>query len=418
MKFIKLLMVMIAAAMITLALGGNALAFHGGGVAHCDGCHTMHNSENGQPVIPADQAASTAGTGLNSMLTIGSDPSSTCLSCHQGLGSYHVASEAGEPNPNRNAGGDFYWLQNDYQVTIRGNVVERKGEEYGHNIVALDFGYNASTVITPGAPTSAGPTGFPVTDLACSSCHDPHGKIVRTGNIYPPIVVSGSYGGLTSSGQPVDLTTGTMGNYRLLGTTGYNPQGALQPFTAAAPIAYASNGDGYYGSKVDYGSGMSEWCANCHTGFNTTGANAHRHPAANDAHLDGEASNYNKYLETGNLTNVQATSYLGLVPFERGVLYNPMGYVGSLDPQSTVGPDNNSNVMCLTCHRAHANGFRNAGRWDFETELLEESLPGPGTGNYPYGLQEGYYYGGSRIDIANYFNVDQRSLCNKCHIQD
>ncbi len=32
------------AAILTLGLAGTATAFHGGGVAHCDGCHSMHNS--------------------------------------------------------------------------------------------------------------------------------------------------------------------------------------------------------------------------------------------------------------------------------------------------------------------------------------------------------------------------------------
>jgi len=415
MKFIKLLMVMMAAAMITLALGGNVLAFHGGGVAHCDGCHTMHNSENGQAVIDG----TAPGTGLNSSLTIGSDASSTCLSCHGPVrfGSYHVASKAGDANPLRTAGGDFYWLQNDYKPVIRGTVQTWKGEEFGHNIVAQDFGYTESTILTA-APTSSGMNGFPAADLSCSSCHDPHGKIVRTGNTYPPIVVSGSYGGNTSGGDPVDLSTGVMGNYRLLGTTGYNPTGAIKSFSDPAPIAYASNDNGYYGSKVDYGSGMSEWCANCHEGLDASSSGAHRHPAADDAHLNGEASNYNRYVATGDLTGSQATSYLGLVPFERGVTYNQAGYVGMLDPNGTTGPDSNSNVMCLTCHRAHANGFKNAGRWDFEEELLVDSLPNPSAGNYPYGAQEGYYYGGDRIDIATTFGDGQRSLCNKCHIQD
>jgi len=410
MKFIKVIMVIMAAAMITLALGGNVLAFHGGGVAHCDGCHTMHNSQNGQPVING----TTAGTGTNSSLTIGIDPSSTCLDCHgdDGFGRYHVLSDNSDANPNRSAGGDFNWVRNDYFPVIRGNQQTWKGEEFGHNINAADFNFPTPTLLTA-APTSSGATGFPQSDLACSSCHDPHGKVARTSNTYKPIVGSGSYGGVG-----LDLTAGVMGNYRLLGSTGYNPQGALSAFSNPAPIAWASNNNGYYGSKVDYGSGMSEWCANCHTGFDAVGSTAHRHPASNDAHLNGEASNYNKYVATGDLTGTKATSYLGLVPFERGVTYNDQGYVGLLDPDSTEGPDTNSNVMCLTCHRAHASGFKDSGRWAFAEELLVDSLPDGATSGYPYAQQEGYYYAGNRIDILTTFGAGQRSLCNKCHIQD
>lgn len=43
----KKVIVTLAAFAAALAVNGTALAFHSGGVAHCDGCHTMHNSENG-----------------------------------------------------------------------------------------------------------------------------------------------------------------------------------------------------------------------------------------------------------------------------------------------------------------------------------------------------------------------------------
>jgi len=334
-----------------------------------------------------------------------------------------VASSTGDPNPNRNAGGDFYWLVNDYNVEVRpGTFRLYEGRQFGHNIIAKDFGYVEDTELK-GAPSTEGPTGFPSSALSCSSCHDPHGKIVRTGTTYLPIVVSGSYGGNDSRGNPVEAFpgSGVMGNYRLLGSTGYSPNGHPGSFSAPAPIAYATNDYSYYGSKVDYGSGMSEWCANCHRGFDQVSSQTtqHLHPANSAAALNGQATNYNRYVATGDLRGDQGTSYLGLVPFERGVTFNPDGYIGLLDPESTEGPSSSSNVMCLTCHRAHANGFRNAGRWDFETELLVESNPSPvSSGDYPYGVQEGYYYGGERIDIVTKFNAGQRSLCNKCHIQD
>ena len=33
------------------------------------------------------------------------------------------------------------------------------------------------------------------------------------------------------------------------------------------------------------------------------------------------------------------------------------------------------NVMCLTCHRAHASAFNNITRWDMEDEFLAEGYP-------------------------------------------
>jgi len=61
-----------------------ALAFHDGGVAHCNGCHTMHNSEQGALVDPDSPNG-------NPWLLRDGTPSDTCLGCHAGDGGgYHV----------------------------------------------------------------------------------------------------------------------------------------------------------------------------------------------------------------------------------------------------------------------------------------------------------------------------------------
>ena len=44
------LLTIAAFAMMLVAV--NAFAFHDGGVAHCNGCHTMHNSQDGSLVDP------------------------------------------------------------------------------------------------------------------------------------------------------------------------------------------------------------------------------------------------------------------------------------------------------------------------------------------------------------------------------
>ena len=92
-----------AAALVTFGIGGTALAFHDGGVATCDGCHTMHNSVDGA----ANGNGGSVGTGVSTWLTLGSDPSSTCLNCHNGTGSYHMNSTDGSA---ATPGGDFYCL--------------------------------------------------------------------------------------------------------------------------------------------------------------------------------------------------------------------------------------------------------------------------------------------------------------------
>ena len=158
--------------------------------------------------------------------------------------------------------------------------------------------------------------------------------------------------------------------------------------------------------------GMSEWCATCHTDFLAGGKGQHKHPAANTATLGqgNIAQNYNAYVSTGDLTGVADSSYDALVPFERQI-----ADTSQLSSTSTQGPDSSSNVMCLSCHRAHVSAFPNAGRWDFEIELLVDSHPMDSDAGAIAGDQLASYYGRT-IEVA--YNSAQRSLCNKCHLQD
>ena len=199
MKSLKVSLIIVAAMALALGLSGVSFAFHGGGVAHCDGCHSMHNS----PDNPVE--------GLpNTTLLKGSDPSSTCLNCHNGNGGYHIKSDDGS---NINQGGDFYWVANEYTVVVRGNTAHYAGDNAGHNVVAYDFGMIAD--INPSNAQAPGGT-YSATNLGCTSCHDPHGQVLGgTEAGQPPISTSGSYGKTPAAGT-------ITGNYRLLGDSGYD----------------------------------------------------------------------------------------------------------------------------------------------------------------------------------------------------
>ena len=69
--------------------------------------------------------------------------------------------------------------------------------------------------------------------------------------------------------------------------------------------------------------------------------------------------------------------YLGLFPFERGTTD-----VSLLHSSSIESPDENANVMCLTCHRAHASAFASIGRWDFRETFIAESHPNDRDSHY------------------------------------
>jgi hypothetical protein len=159
---------------------------------------------------------------------------------------------------------------------------------------------------------------------------------------------------------------------------------------------------------------MSEWCANCHPAFlnSSTSGVAGKHPAGKGAKLNADiARNYSSYMKTGDLSGIQASAYLALVPFEVGI-----SDVVFLDPSSSSGPRfGDANVMCLTCHRAHASPFQNIGRWDFETAFIADSHPQFNDGGASGNDVVNSYYG---RNMTAEFGETQRQLCNKCHLKD
>lgn len=352
-------------------LGGTAFAFHGGGVAHCDGCHSMHNS--------ADNPR--AGSATAASLMKGSDASSTCLNCHDGSARYHVNSAIGD---NTNQGGDFFWVSDlavhDYNV--RGTVYAAEPDNKGHNVIALDFG------LTQDATLGAAPGGvYPANTLGCTSCHDPHGQVNGgTANGTAAISVSGSYG----AADPVDGSI--HGNYRLLDDS-----------IAAAPVATSNSYDGAF---VDYGQGMSGWCIGCHLTFDAS----NMHPTDVAVPVS-----YNSYVASGDFTGDVTTANDALVPFERGVADGSL-----LDDQSTAGVSTGTEqVMCLSCHRAHASAFNNALRWDNGEEFIADSvILHEDSTTLMAGGAIPYYKGGAAVDIVTEYGQYQRQLCNKCHAKD
>jgi len=357
------------------------MAFHGGGVAHCDGCHSMHDS----PENPIQGNP-------NALLLKGSDPSSTCLNCHAGSGSYHIYSTDGS---NFSPGGDFFWLTQSYTNVVRGNSITSDPDNMGHNVIALDYGLTVD-----GTNTQAPGGTFSASNLYCSSCHDPHGQVNGgTANGMDEISVSGSYGALPVAGT-------IAGNYRLLGDLMYKPYIVNAPPTAVTAGFGESDA-----SHPAYGTGMSEWCANCHPDYlNAT----YKHPAGNPQALLSKADTYNQYVATGDFTGgTGANAYTPLVPFERQET-NKTTLLAAVT--SNQGPDTaDDNVMCLTCHRAHASAFNNITRWDMEHEYLEHGFPTDANLTAMGAVANADYYG---RDIATEFGEYQRSLCNKCHVKD
>jgi hypothetical protein len=431
----KLNLAMAISAAVMLAAAGNASAFHSGGVANCAGCHTMHNSLQGATMT---WNALPVGT-TNAYLLKGADASSTCLTCHHSttnFSGYRVSSPytSGAGPSQRGPAGDFGWLTQSYSWLAGGGTTATSlGERHGHNIVASGFSYAAD-----GTQLTAPGGTYDATKLGCISCHDPHGKYrvlsdgtiesgaPAQGKVYPYTKGSGSY-----NNSEAPSATAAVGVYRLLGGQGYAPKSyPTVPFTADSPAAIApstyNRTEAVTQTRVAYGSGMSEWCKNCHNVMHsdTTGTGLLRHPAGSGAELGTTiAANYNMYTKSGNLTGEDTNSYWSLAPFETGHGNDAAGRaamqgLARIDNSQLGGPTETSNVMCLSCHRAHASGWDSMLRWNGRTDYLVYSGSYTGSATYAQGRTDAEttaaYYGRAATTFATY----QRSLCNKCHIKD
>jgi hypothetical protein len=171
---------------------------------------------------------------------------------------------------------------------------------------------------------------------------------------------------------------------------------------------------------------MSEWCANCHAALISGSAARKVHPAGENSKFSPEiASDYNAYVGSGNMTGNASTAYTSLVPFEIGTKdYSVLKQMAQSNGPGSPGADTKANVMCLSCHRAHASGWDHATRWNMKSAFLvyNGNYPGIEDPAIPSDISQGRtrtetwraYYERPATRFATY----QRSLCNKCHALD
>ncbi len=426
MKF-KTSLILTVAALVVIGMSGAAFAFHNGGVAACESCHTMHNSKAGvvmsrttNSIVTNNLVVGQAGA----FLLQGTDQSSTCLNCHGANkstpGSYTVLSLAQTVPSQRTPGGDFAWL--------------RKSSIKGHSIVAVDYSLAAETTkannVAPGSDT----VGYPVGSLHCSSCHDPHGKFRKlstTGafsNTGEPIASSGSYGADPTNGEAV-------GAYRLLGGKTYLPKSmeafptlvfTQDPMSAAAPNSYNA-AENTTEIVVNYGdSSVGMWCQQCHPKMHMTtpGLGVEVHP--NDQAVGSTiAGIYNNYVKTGVTTGGVGGGYTSLIP----VAYDNIKQNSQLAGHFTTGAliQSSDRVMCLSCHRAHASGFDYMLRFPIVEVMTTEDAgqptywaggTKPPTTSTVSGLTVAELQAALYDRPATKWAIEQRTLCNKCHGKD
>jgi hypothetical protein len=358
MKTVKI----VAAAFFGVVLASTgAFAFHDGGVAECAGCHTMHNSQDGDFITDP---------GGHAYLLQAANSTDACLNCHASYGQFYGGEGYGP-------GGDFYWVTKEFSWDAHGRTITSTADSHGHNVISPANGIlaDATLLVAPGGD-------FDSDFMTCTACHDPHGNQ----------------------------------NFRLLydDTMGPIYPGGRYNFDSPAPLAAGNGRRTFVGSGGEetnaqhtvYKSGMSDWCANCHTNFHSDNTTDFVHDIDED--LNGLATNYNAYVSSDDQTGgSQATAYWGLVPF------NDVNVdLATVDTENyTTGPDANDQVMCVTCHRAHASAFPDIARWDMAETFIADSHPQ---------LTD---TGATADDVANKyyqytFVQNQRSLCNKCHVKD
>jgi len=433
MKTLRIGVALLASTLLVVLYSGTSTkAFHSGGVAECAGCHSMHSPAAG-----------------GTYLLVGSDQSSTCLTCHEAAdtsaNSYHISTKisgkfaAGSSPVERTPGGDFAWLKKDYAWGTADDAKE-PGEMHGHNVVAADFGYEADSKNT----TAPGNGNFQSSKLSCASCHDPHGQFRRNaaGQVATtgqPIYASGSYYNGTSVAANEPTANESVGVYRLLAGAGYKPYDGSAVFTgvpvAKVPSTY-NRTEASTQTRVAYGIAdgngqiaWGKWCSTCHPDMHTKAAIGTNYVHPVDESLGGTvAGNYNKYIKTGDWTGTSANSFSSLAPFAKSGTYAQLAAL-AVNTGSMPGPTDNDEVTCLSCHRAHASGTMHALRFDIEYEFMTKGGEYTGTDNPLVGTTgrgpiqargrlisewKAHYYDRPASQFATY----QRVLCNKCHAKD
>jgi hypothetical protein len=165
--------------------------------------------------------------------------------------------------------------------------------------------------------------------------------------------------------------------------------------------------------RVIKDSEMSGWCNHCHgvitqqaIGFDSHSA----HPGGLVRRgLGSTSSKDNSPPEGGGLSYV-LTSRISQLTFATGHIGIDRGEVKVPAANSPATPNETTEVMCLSCHCAHARGFDHLQRRESTAELLcNESRYG--SGRHHPDQASAIYQDASAGTFAAY----QRTLCRKCH---
>ncbi|NVL90093.1 MAG: hypothetical protein HWN69_03715 [Desulfobacterales bacterium] len=342
----------------------------------CCNCHTMHNSQGGDPMARGDTGWGGTGgsTDPRPQLLI-----ATCLGCHSSTGGSAVETMAdgskipivyntgGYPDPPL-AGGNFYY------VSVAGGSDDRKG----HNI----FSDNSDTLTeAPGLSefpdTCSGqtdschlnldrPTQYGFSELlpgikACESCHL-HPEHHANDHVH---LQGGKVDSYDKGWYRFLLPHGGFANANVDGVEGFEDGDWEHSSGAGDHNEYkGSVVSGSYGF-TGLGNTMTAYCTGCHPEFhNVQGALSSpfkRHPS--DIVIQNSGEYANAFGAAGSGTGAYDPDF----PVARSTV--------PVSPSSTVTLGSDM-VMCLSCHRAHGSQYDSILRWDYKNTDLATAFSG------------------------------------------
>ena len=316
----------------------------------CSGCHTMHNSQGGNPMATG---------GPHATLLV-----NDCVGCHSSSDSSTTYSMDGCSVPVVNytggdepltylAGGNFYWVRD---ISRGGNGEDAKG----HNVLGIS-GVD-SLPYAPGGNSCSGSnnchkslaeeqTMIPEFGSGCQGCH-----------IRPAHHADDSSTVVGKASPSTDgyyrFLSGHLDSHGVCGIEDNDWQKSANEMDHNEYLGFSAPKTSEI--SINYSHTMTAFCCGCHGNFHieqNAGGEWIRHPS------DAVIPNTGEYAEAFGATNGLGGRYDPDVPVARGIDH---GVWTSGTPGSTVNPANGYDmVMCLSCHRPHGSPYDDLLRWKY-----------------------------------------------------
>ncbi len=321
---------------------------------NCSNCHTMHNSQNGQP-MNFDSSATP-----NAYLLRG-----TCIGCHgqNPSGAQNIIPLGNIPQVLHAATTDLAGGNFAYTTGAKTRQTGTDSNTAGHN-PAVDLGSAYRDTVLASPPGDQHTTGITNVNFACAGQYGCHGN--RTVVTDELSAIKGAhhtddavfkFGSINLSGQ--GGSTGL--SYRfLLGVKGGEDTNWQATSSSTDHNEYLGDTSmGGSSATVPANNTISGLCAECHGNYHGTTASEagsaspwYRHPTDTSMTATGEYTAYTSYSFTAPVARTQSWS----------------GWGSGGSASGTVGPSGTTDdiVMCLSCHRAHASPYFKMMRWDYK----------------------------------------------------